>query len=217
VNKDLNSTFLVLIPKSSKPLSFGDFCPISLCNLCYKIIAKILVNRMRPILSKGLAEEHLGFLHGRQILDAVGVAQESLHNIKQKKQQALILNLDLLKAYDLINWDFLTLILHRAGFNLATIEWIMSYVSSVSYAVMINGELFAFFNRDKGLRWGFPLSPLLFILVMNSLSLLLKREQSTGNLIGITVSRIIKILHLLFVDDILIMSRAILDEWAVIA
>jgi hypothetical protein len=147
----------------------------------------------------------------------VGASQESLHSIKQKKQQALILNLDLLKAYDLINWDFLTLILHRAGFSLATIKWIMSCVSSVSYAVMINGELFSFFNRDKGLRRGYPLSPLLFILVMNSLSLLLKREQSTGNLIGITVSRIIKILHLLFVDDILIMSRAILDEWAVIA
>jgi hypothetical protein len=74
VNKDLNSNFLVLIPKYSKPLSFGDFCLISLCNLCYKIIEKILVNRMRPILSKGLAEEHLGFLHGRHILDAVGTA-----------------------------------------------------------------------------------------------------------------------------------------------
>jgi hypothetical protein len=192
------------------------FASISLCNLCYKIIAKLLANRLRPILSKGLAEEQLGFLHGRQILDAVGTAQESLHSIKQKKQRALILKLDLMKAYDLINWDFLTLILHKVGFSLATIRWIMSCVSSVSYAVIINGEPSAFFQRDKGLRQGCPLSPLLFIMVMESLSLLINREKFVGTLTGITVSRIIKILHLLFVDDILIMSRENIDEWAVI-
>jgi hypothetical protein len=107
VIKALNATFLVLIPKANKPTSFGDFRPISLCNLCYKIIAKLLANRLRPILSKGLAEEQLGFLQGRQILDAVGTTQECLHSIKKKNQQALILKLDLKKAYDFINWEFL--------------------------------------------------------------------------------------------------------------
>jgi hypothetical protein len=217
VIKALNTTFLVLIPKSSKPSNFDDFRPISLCNLCCKIIAKLLANRLRPILSKGLAEEQLGFLHGRQILDAVGTAQESLHGIKQKKQRALILKLDLMKAHDLINWDFLTLILHKAGSSLATIRWIMSCVSSVSYVVIINGEPSTFFQRDKGLRQGCPLSPLLFIMVMESLSLLINGEKIDGSSTGITVSRIIKILHLLFVDDILTMSREIIDEWAVIA
>jgi hypothetical protein len=86
VIKALNTTFLVLIPKSNKPSTFGDFRPIYLCNLCYKIIAKLLANRLRPILSKGLVEEQLGFIQGRQILDTVGMAQECRHSIKQKKQ-----------------------------------------------------------------------------------------------------------------------------------
>jgi hypothetical protein len=72
---------------------------------------------LRPILSKGIAEEQLGFLHGRQILDAVGTAQECLHSIKTKNQKALILKLDLRKAYDMISWDFLHLILVKAGFG----------------------------------------------------------------------------------------------------
>ena len=75
VIKELNYTFLVLISKVNKLLTFGDFRPISLCNLCYKIIAKIMENRLRPILSHGLLEEQLIFLQGRQIMDVVSMAK----------------------------------------------------------------------------------------------------------------------------------------------
>jgi hypothetical protein len=113
VIRSLNSTFLALIPKVNKPSSFGDFRPIALCNLCYKLIAKIIANRIKPILSRTLSGEKLGFLKGRQILDAIGTAHECLHNIKLKKLKALILKLDLKKAYDCINWDFLRLTLFK--------------------------------------------------------------------------------------------------------
>jgi hypothetical protein len=93
----------------------------------------------------------------------------------------------------------------------------MSCVTSVSYVVLINGEPSSFFQRGKGLRQGCPLSPLLFILVMESLSILIRKEKEAGTLTGIKVSRITKILHLLFVDDVLIMSRASVEEWTVIA
>jgi hypothetical protein len=73
--------------------------------------------RIRPILSRALSEEQLGFLKGRQILDAIGTTQECLHSIKTKKLQAIILKLDLKKAYDCINWDFLRLILLQGGFG----------------------------------------------------------------------------------------------------
>jgi hypothetical protein len=190
VIKALNTTFIVLIPKANKPTTFGDYGPISLCNLCYKIIVKLLANRLRPILSKGLAEEQLGFLQGRQILDAVGTAQECLHSIKKKNHRALILKLDLKKAYDLINWEFLRMILIKSGFGLALTNWIMSCITSVSYAVLINGEPSPFFQRGKGLRQGFPLSSLLFILVMEGLSILIKKEKEAGLLTGIKVVRI---------------------------
>jgi hypothetical protein len=89
VNRAINSTFLALIPKANKPTTLGDYRPITLCNLCYKIITKILANRIKPFLSRTLSGEQLGFLKGRQILDAIGTAQECLHNIKLKKLQAL--------------------------------------------------------------------------------------------------------------------------------
>ena len=111
VIRSLNSTFLALFWKVNKPTSFGDFKTIALCNLCYKIIAKLIANRIRPILSRSLSGEQLGFLKGRQILDAIGTAHECLHSIKTKKLKALILKLDLKKAYDCINWDFLRLTL----------------------------------------------------------------------------------------------------------
>jgi hypothetical protein len=107
----LNSNFISLIPKVNNPSSFRDFQPIALCNLCYKIITKIIAKRIKPILSHTLSEEQLGFLKERQILDAIGMAHECLHSMKAKKFQALILKIDLNKAYNCIRWDFLRLTL----------------------------------------------------------------------------------------------------------
>jgi hypothetical protein len=177
VISSINSTFLALIPKVNNPSSFSDFHPIALCNLCYKIIAKVIAKRIRPILSRSLSEEQLGFLKGRQILDAIGTAQECLHSIKNKKLQAIILKLDLKKAYDCTNWDFLRLILLQCGFGLPTTNWIMACVSSTTYAILINGEASNFFKSNRGLRQGCPLSPLLFIMVMEGLSLALKKHK----------------------------------------
>jgi hypothetical protein len=209
----LNSTFLTLIPKANKPVTFEYFWPISLCNLCYKLISKIIANRIKPILSRSLSAEQLGFLKGRQIQDAIGTTHESLHSIKRKKLKSLVLKLDLRKAYDCIDWDFLRMILLQVGFGLQMTKWIMSCVNSSSYAVLLNGEATDFFRSGRGIRQGCPLSPLLFILVMEGLSLLLKESKGEGKVTGIKVSRMIKILHLFFVDDVLIMTKATLQEW----
>jgi hypothetical protein len=85
IQRSLNSTFLALIPKENSPRTFGDFRPIALCNLCYKIISKVITNRIKPILSRALSAEQLGFLKGRQILDVVGTTHECIHSIKSKK------------------------------------------------------------------------------------------------------------------------------------
>jgi retron-type reverse transcriptase len=118
VQNSLNSTFLVLIPKENQPDSFTDFRPISLCNLVYKIVSKVISNRMKPILERILSAEQLGFLKGRRIQDAIGAAHESIHSIKQKNLKALILKIDLKKAFDSIDWAFLRLILHSVGFGI---------------------------------------------------------------------------------------------------
>jgi mannosylglycoprotein endo-beta-mannosidase len=118
ISGGLNSNFIALVPKFNKPLTFGDYIPISLCNLCYKIISKIIANRIKLILSRLLSEEQLGFLQGRQIQDAIGTIHECLHNIKRKKLKSLVLKLDLQNAYDFINWDLLRMILLQIGLGL---------------------------------------------------------------------------------------------------
>jgi hypothetical protein len=78
----INSTFLVLIPKDDSPITCNDYRPISRCNLIYKIISKVISNRIKPFLGRSLSAEQLGFLKGRRIQDAIGAAHECLHSIK---------------------------------------------------------------------------------------------------------------------------------------
>jgi hypothetical protein len=130
-----------------------------------------------------------------------------------KNLQALILKIDLKKAYDCVSWDYLRLVLLQCGFGLPTTNWIMGCITSTTFAILINGEPTRFFNSERGLHQGYPLSPLLFILIMEGLSLALKRSKEEGLLTGIKVSRLYKIIHLLFVDDILILSKASIAEW----
>jgi hypothetical protein len=152
----LNSTFLTLIPKAINPTTFVDYRPIALCNLCYKLISKIIATKINPILSQTLSKEQLGFLKGRQILDAIGTAQECLHSIKSKNSKVLILKLDLKKDFDCIDWDFLRLILTQTSFSHSLIKWIMSCVVSENLSILINGESSSFFRIGRGLRQGFP-------------------------------------------------------------
>jgi hypothetical protein len=93
----------------------------------------------------------------------------------------------------------------------------MSCVTSSSFVVLINGEATDYFKSGRGLRQGCPLSPYLFILIMEGLSLMFKKSISEGKITGIKVSKLIKIVHILFVDDVLIMSKENLSEWTAIS
>lgn len=77
----INTTFIALIPKNDSPSSFDEFRPISLCNCLYKIISKIIANHIRPILSWFILPKQFPFLEDRQIHEAIGSAQESIHSI----------------------------------------------------------------------------------------------------------------------------------------
>ena len=204
IHPPLNSTFLALIPKKDSPGKFEDFRPTSLCNSIYNIISKIIDKILKEVLSTHISKEQFGFLDGRQIHEAVGVAQEGLHSIKTKHLKGEVLKIDLSKAYDRVNWLYIRLLLTRLGFHIDFIKWIMCCISSVSFTILINGATSPFFHVEHGLKQGCPLSPLLFLLVAEGLSHFLKKAFDDGDFKGIPISLTLTITHLLFVDDILI-------------
>lgn len=209
----VNATFFSLIPKTTNPSSFKDFRRISLCNLIYKLISKTIALRIKEGLSNGISEEQFGFLNKRLIFDAVGTAQEVLHSIKLKKMEALALNLDLTKAYNLVDWSFLRLLLLNAGLDYRITQWIMGYINSTNLAILVNGCPSTFFQASRGLRQGCPLSPLLFILIIVGLSRLILQAKEEGHFFGIRTSAHMVITHLLFVYDILIFGMGKEQEW----
>ena len=110
----LNETFICLIPKVKSPQKITEFHPISLCNVSYKIISKVLANRLKKILADVINESQSAFVAERQITDNVLVAFETMHciNGKRKGKEALMaLKFDMSKAYDMVEWWYLEVIM----------------------------------------------------------------------------------------------------------
>lgn len=213
ISGSLNATFIALIPKITNPISFQDFRPISLCNLLYKVISKVIADRNKDGLSRGISDEQFGFLHERLIFDAIGTAQETIHFVKLSRASSIVLKLDLFKAFDLVDWSFLRLLLLNAGLSLLITNWILGCITSVNFVVLVNGCPTPFFKGNRGLRQGFPLSPLLFLLVIEGISRLLIRANAAGRILGIKVSKNLHITNLFFVDDVLLFGVGIIGEW----
>ena len=152
---------------AENPKKVSEFRPISLCNVFYKIIAKVLVNRLKSILPHVVSESQSAFLSGRLITDNVLVTFETLHYLKRKTQGNtgyMALKIDMSKAYDRVEWSFLEKMMLHLGFLANFVATIMSCIKSVSYAVLFNGEPMGHINPTRGLRQGDSLSPYMFLL-----------------------------------------------------
>lgn len=132
-----------------------------------------------------------------------------------KKLSALLLKMDLIKAYDRIDWVFLQLILFHVGLEGDTVSWIMACVSNVHFAILVNGAPTGFFHGQRGLRQGCPLSPLLFLIVIDGLSCLIGDAKSRCLIHGVRVSETRYLSHILFVDDVLLFGGGHWREWRV--
>jgi hypothetical protein len=203
-HEPLNATFISLIPKSDNPDTFDEFRPISLYNCIYKIISKVISLRLKDTLSRHISGEQFGFLKGRLIHEAIRVAQEGLHNMKLKKLKGTAIKINLSKAFDRVNWLYIHMLFIHLWFGVAFTNWIMACLSLVSFSLLMNGSTTPFFKAERGLRQGCPLSPLLFLLVVECLSHYLNEAKSVGISRGIKISQGLYISHLLFVDEILI-------------
>ena len=151
---------------------------------------------------------------GRQITDSIILIQGSIHSSFSKRgEKAWLLSLIYLIHFDKVSHSFLFFVLDKFGFSVPFIKWIKAYITKPWIAPLFNCRLAAFFQASRGLRQGFPLSPLLFILVIEGLSLLIKDAQNNGKIRGIKISPQLSLTHLLFVDDLIMFGTGTFEEW----
>jgi ribonuclease HI len=214
---DLNLTHIALIPKNKNPQSVTEFRPISLYNVLYKLISKVLANRMKKIIPHIIAPTLSAFIPGRLITDNVWAAYETLHMMHTRmkgKKGFMAVKLDMSKAYDKVELRFLEAVMKHMGFNVRWISLIMMCVKSVHYSILVNGTPCWHITPSRGLRQGDPISPYLFLICAEALSSMVIQANVENKLTGVPTSkRGPSISHLFFADDSLLFCRSSVSQW----
>lgn len=207
--RDITSTTLVLLPKTHEARALTDYRPISLCNFSGKIVSKILANRLGTLLPGLISEEQSGFVSGRNIAPHIVMAQELIRDIDRKSTGGNVcFKLDMAKAYDRLEWPFLLRTMKAFGFSEIARDLIYRIICSIDYSFFINGETVGNVRSSRGVRQGDPLSPLLFVLAQQVLTVNLNRKIRNGEISSYKVGRQeLPISHLLYADDVLVFTN----------
>nr|GEV75170.1 RNA-directed DNA polymerase, eukaryota [Tanacetum cinerariifolium] len=182
IPKGCNSSFIGLIPKSPDVKMVKEFRPISLIGSLYKIIAKIFANRLMLVLGDIVNEVQSDFVMDRQILDGLFILNKIFQWCKSKKKHSFIFKVDFEKAYDSVRWDYLDDVLKKFGFVERWCGWIQECLRSSWGSVIVKGSPTKEFQFFKGLKQRDPLSPFLFILIMESLHISFQRVVNAGSM-----------------------------------
>ncbi|GMI87152.1 hypothetical protein HRI_002384500 [Hibiscus trionum] len=159
------------------------------------------------------SENQFAFTKGRQILDCVLIANEAIDYVKRLNLEGVVFKVDFQRAYDTISWDFLDLMLTKFGFGDRWRKWLQSCISTASISILINGSPTDNFRIQRGLRQGCPLSPLIYNIVAEGLSLVLAKASKARFFSGVKIgSEDLEVTHLQFADDLIIFSGASFSE-----
>lgn len=209
---ELNHPFITLISKKKIPEFVAKFGPISLRNILYKLVAKVLANRLKSILPSTISPTQCAFVLRRLIFDNVLVAYEImyfLHHKRKGKERFMFLKLDISKAYHRVEWSFLEQVMTKMGFGVEWILKIMGCVTSVAFAILINSEPSNTIRPSWGLREGDSLSSYLFLLCIESLISLLSKACDSNLITGVKICQCApNISYLLFADDSVLFYKA---------
>ncbi|PRQ24992.1 putative RNA-directed DNA polymerase [Rosa chinensis] len=204
-----NSSLIILVPKKDEADSISDYRPIALANFTFKVITKILADRLGLVASRIVSSNQSGFIKGRSIADPIILTSECVNLLdRESKWGNLAIKLDISKAFDTLDWAFLLRVLQAFGFAPTFISWIHRVLQSAWLSVQINGNSCGFFQCSRGVRQGDPLSPLLFCLAEEVLSRGLSKMVSKGKIYPIAAPRRVNPpSHVLFADDVMVFMQ----------
>lgn len=203
--KQWNATAITLIPKKEGAVKVGDFRPISCCNAIYKIVSKILANRLQLLLPGMISNSQSAFVKGRLLVENVLLASEMVQGFNRGNISPRgLLKVDLRKAFDSVNWEFILSVLEASDFPHSFSNWIRQCLTTTSFSIKVNGALCGYFKGNRGLRQGDPLSPPLFVMAMEVFGNLLISKFDEGRIGYHPLGRQPKITHLAFADDVML-------------
>jgi len=209
LTKGVNSTFIALIPKVNSPQRLNDFRPIFLVGCCmYKVLAKVLANRLRKVVSSVVSDSQSAFVKGKQNLDGILIANEAVDEARRMNKELLLFKVDFEKAYDSVDLNYLDSMMAKMNFPTLWRKWISECVGTATTSVLVNGCPTDEFSIERGLCQGDPCSPFLFLLAAKGFNVLMlavvEAQLFSGYGVGPTAD--VKLTHLQFADDILIIG-----------
>lgn len=167
----INDAYMILLRKTDQPVEIRDYRPISLIHSFGKLVTKCLAKRLGTVLDNLVRQNQTAFIKGRCILDNFHSVRLSCKAIHAKRTPCVLLKIDIAKAFDSIAWTFLLEVLAHMGFGQRWRDWISCILSTASTKIILNGRPGRrICHACRGVRQGDPLSPMLFVLIMEVLN-----------------------------------------------
>jgi mannosylglycoprotein endo-beta-mannosidase len=207
----LNSAYITLIPKKEDADQPKDFRPISLVHSFAKLITKLLANRLAPKLQEMVPPVRSAFIKGRFIQDNFMLVQQTARYLHQQKEPRILLKLDIYKASDSVSWPFLLEILQQLGFGQIWRDIISGLLFTSTTQILLNGVPGDLISHRRVLLQGDPLSPMMFILVMDVLGHMISKAANEGLLLPLS-RRAFKHCISMHADDVVLFLRPAAED-----
>ena len=210
----VNQAYMVLLRKKHEAVTVSDYRPISLIHSFAKLFTKVLARRLTPHMCSLIEPNQSAFIRSRLIHENYKAVQLTAKFLNHSKVPCSLLKLDIAKAFDTVNWTFLLDLLRHLGFPRRWVNWISIILSSASTKVILNGSLGRRICHARGLRQGDPLSPLLFVLVMEVLNALLRLADEKGLLRRLHTR--VKERVFMYADDVVLFTSPVVQDLVLI-
>ncbi|KAJ4793940.1 RNA-directed DNA polymerase (reverse transcriptase)-related family protein [Rhynchospora pubera] len=198
---------VILIPKKEEPETPAEYRPISIGTVLYRLVMKMVANRLRPYLKPVISEEQTAFMKGRSITDNIVLVKEILHSFGNRnyRQESFMLKADITKAFDMLDWNFLTCAMRYLGIPDMIINLLLSSFQRARVTIKINDRGDDFITPNRGLRQGCPMSPYGFIIAMEILSRCLGLAHSRNDIRGTKLAYTSPVVtHIIYADDLVL-------------